>query len=45
MRFLKIALFLFLFQVHDVQLDAYLDYKSPFHPTISRKWDGGLSKS
>ncbi len=35
MRFLKIALFLFLFQVHDVQLDAYLDYKSPFHPTIS----------
>ena len=35
MRFLKIALFLFLFQVHDAQLDAYLDYKSPFHPTIS----------
>ena len=36
MRFLKIVLFLFLFQVHDVQLDAYLDYKSPFHPTISK---------
>ena len=36
MRFLRIVLFLFLFQVHDVQLDAYLDYKSPFHPTISK---------
>ena len=35
MRFLKIAFFLFLFQPHDAQLDAYLDYKSPFHPTIS----------
>ena len=35
MKFLKIVLFLFLFQVHDAHLDAYLDYKSPFHPTIS----------
>jgi len=35
MKFFKIVLFLFLFQVHDARLDAYLDYKSPFHPTIS----------
>ena len=35
MNFQKKLLFLFLFQIHDAQLDAYLDYKSPFHPTIS----------
>ena len=35
MKFTKIVLFLFLFQIHDAHLDAYLDYKSPFHPAIS----------
>ena len=35
MKFTKIVLILFLFQIHDAHLDAYLDYKSPFHPTIS----------
>ena len=35
MKFPKILFFLFLLQIHDAQLDAYLDYKSPFHPTIS----------
>ena len=35
MKFPKILLCLFLFQIHDAHLDAYLDYKSPFHPTIS----------
>tara|TARA_B100000989_G_scaffold284157_1_gene250697 strand:- start:323 stop:2050 length:1728 start_codon:yes stop_codon:yes gene_type:complete len=35
MKFTKAVLFLFLFQIHDARLDAYLDYKSPFHPTIS----------
>ena len=35
MKLTKILLFLFLFQIHDAHLDAYLDYKSPFHPTIS----------
>ena len=35
MKLKKIVLFLVLFQIHDARLDAYLDYKSPFHPTIS----------
>ncbi len=35
MKLPKILLFLLLFQIHDAHLDAYLDYKSPFHPTIS----------
>ena len=35
MKLPKILLFLFLFQIHDAHLDAYLDYQSPFHPTIS----------
>ena len=35
MKLKKIVLFLVLFQIHDAKLDAYLDYKSPFHPTIS----------
>ena len=35
MKLPKILLFLLLFQIHDARLDAYLDYKSPFHPTIS----------
>ena len=35
MKFTKIVLILFLFQIHDAHLDAYLDYKSPFHPAIS----------
>ena len=36
MKFPRIFFFLFLFQIQDVHLDAYLDYKSPFHPTISK---------
>ena len=36
MKFLRIVFFLFLFQIHDAHLDAYLDYKSPFHPIISK---------
>ena len=36
---MKLYKFLFLilfFQSHDIRLDEYLDYKSPFHPTLSQ---------
>ena len=36
MKFSRIFFFLFLFQIQDAHLDAYLDYKSPFHPIISK---------
>jgi gamma-glutamyltranspeptidase/glutathione hydrolase len=35
MKLFKIGFFLFIFHIQYVQLDAYLDYKSPFHPTVS----------
>ena len=35
MKFLKLFVLLLLLQIQDIQLDAYLDYKSPYHPTIS----------
>ena len=35
MKLFKIGFFLCIFHIQYVQLDAYLDYKSPFHPTVS----------
>ena len=33
----RLIIFLLLFQIQNIFSDAYLDYKSPFHPTVSTK--------
>ena len=33
----RLIIFLLLFQIQNILSDAYLDYKSPFHPTVSTK--------
>jgi gamma-glutamyltranspeptidase/glutathione hydrolase len=35
MQFSRIILFIFFLQIPEIYPDEYLDYKSPFHPTIS----------
>ena len=37
MKLKKIFVLLFLLQIQSISLEEYLDYKSPFHPTISQK--------
>ena len=39
MKFSRIILFIFFLQIPEIYPDEYLDYKSPFHPTIS---DNGM---
>ena len=36
MKLNKLFVLLFLLQIQSISLEEYLDYKSPFHPTISR---------
>ena len=36
MKLVKPLILICLFQIQSVFLDEYLDYKSPFHPTISQ---------
>ena len=37
MRFSRLIFFLFIISIQDIQLDEYLDYQSPFHPTVTSK--------
>ena len=37
MRFSRLIFFLLLISIQDIQLDEYLDYQSPFHPTVTSK--------
>ena len=37
MKLNKLFVLLFLLQIQSISLEEYLDYKSPFHPTISQK--------
>ena len=37
MKLKKLFVLLFLLQIQSISLEEYLDYKSPFHPTISQK--------
>ena len=36
MKLNKLFILLFLLQIQSISLEEYLDYKSPFHPTVSR---------
>jgi len=36
MKLNKLFVLLFLLQIQSISLEEYLDYKSPFHPTVSR---------
>ena len=36
MKLNKLFVLLFLLQIQSISLEEYLDYKSPFHPTLSR---------
>ena len=37
MKLKKLFVLLFLLQIQSISLEEYLDYKSPFHPTVSQK--------
>ena len=37
MRFSRLIFFLLIISIQDIQLDEYLDYQSPFHPTVTSK--------
>ena len=37
MKLNKLFVLLFLLQIQSISLEEYLDYKSPFHPTVSQK--------
>ena len=37
MKLNKLFVLLFLLQIQSISLEEYLDYKSPFHPTVSHK--------
>ena len=37
MRFSRLGFFLLIISIQDIQLDEYLDYQSPFHPTVTSK--------
>ena len=37
MKLNKLFVLLFLLQIQNISLEEYLDYKSPFHPTVSHK--------
>ena len=37
MKFSRLVFFLLIISIQDIQLDEYLDYQSPFHPTVTSK--------